>query len=334
MLSPHFWENSSKAQENIEEMNRLKASLKPLREIDELLEDLEVLCLLWEEEGDQEIEEDIQEKLKRAEEEMEKLSLYLLLGDKYDSYHAILSIHPGAGGTESQDWAQMLFRMYNRWAESKGFQVEVIDLLSDDEAGINSVTFLVKGTNAYGYLKVEKGVHRLVRISPFDSSGRRHTSFASVDVVPEVKESPELEINPDDLKIDTFRSSGAGGQHVNKTDSAVRITHLPTGIVAQCQRERSQHSNRDRAMKILRGKLAALYQNQQDEKMAKLRGEQKEIAWGSQIRSYIFHPYSLVKDHRTDTETGNVNSVMDGNIDMFIENYLREKAMKGERAPR
>lgn len=333
MSSPKFWEDPGKAQEIIEKLNRLKASLQQIKGIEELLEELELLCLLWEEEKEEDLWEEIQEKINRGEEEIEKLSLSLLLGEKYDSYNAILSIHPGAGGLESQDWAQMLFRMYSRWVENKGFQVEIMDLLTDDEAGIKSVTFLVKGSNAYGYLKAEKGVHRLVRISPFDTSGRRHTSFASVDVVPEVKESPQLQINSDDLKIDTFRSKGAGGQHVNKTDSAVRITHLPTGIVAQCQNERSQHSNRDRAMKILRGKLAALYQNEQDQKMAKLRGEQKEIAWGSQIRSYIFHPYSLVKDHRTDTEVGNVSGVMDGNIDLFIENFLRQRAMEGERTP-
>lgn len=331
MSSPRFWEDTGKAQEIIEELNRLKASLEQIKNIEDLLEDLELLCLLWEEEGDKDIWKEIQEKLNCSEKEMEKLSLYFLLGEKYDGYNAILSIHPGAGGTESQDWAQMLFRMYSRWAENKGFQVEIIDLLTDDEAGIKSVTFLVKGSNAYGYLKAEKGVHRLVRISPFDTSGRRHTSFASVDVIPEVKDSPQLQINTDDLKIDTFRAKGAGGQHVNKTDSAVRITHLPTGIVAQCQNERSQHSNRDRAMKILRGKLATLYQNEQEEKMAKLRGKQKEIAWGSQIRSYIFHPYSLVKDHRTETEMGNVSGVMDGNIDIFIENFLRQRAEKGER---
>ncbi len=330
MSAPGFWDDTDKAQELIEEMNNLKSSVNQVKEIEKLLEDLEVLVALGEEEGGEVLNSEIKEKLVWVEKEMENLALSLLLSEKYDKFNAILSLHPGAGGTESQDWAQMMFRMYTRWAEEKGYETEIIDLLPGDEAGVKSVTFSVKGTNAYGYLKSEKGVHRLVRISPFDSSGRRHTSFASVDVIPEVKGTTEFEINPDDLKTDTFRAKGAGGQHVNKTDSAVRITHLPTGIVAQCQKERSQHTNRYQAMKILRGKLATLYQNEQDEKLAELRGQQKEIAWGSQIRSYVFHPYSLVKDHRTDQEVGNVESVMDGDIDLFIDSFLRKKASEKE----
>jgi peptide chain release factor 2 len=234
-----------------------------------------------------------------------------------------LALHPGAGGLESQDWTEMLLRMYTRWAEKRKFEVEILDQLPGDEAGIKSVTILVKGPFAYGYLRSERGVHRLVRISPFDTGGRRHTSFASVDVLPEVEESQEVAINSDDLKIDTYRSKGAGGQHVNTTDSAVRITHMPTGIVVTCQNERSQHSNRDRAMRILRAKLADLYQQQQEESIRQLRGEQKEIAWGSQIRSYVLHPYTMAKDHRTQTEVGNVQGVLDGELDVFMEAYLK-----------
>jgi peptide chain release factor 2 len=234
-----------------------------------------------------------------------------------------MSLHAGAGGTEAQDWVQMLLRMYTRWAERKGYIVQTLDFLPGEEAGIKSVTLLIKGENAYGYLKSEKGVHRLVRISPFDASGRRHTSFASVDVIPEIDDDIEIQINPEDIKIDTYRSGGAGGQHVNKTDSAVRITHIPTGIVVQCQNERSQHSNRLTAMKILKARLFEIYMEEQKEKLDELRGEQREIAWGSQIRSYVFHPYNMVKDHRTNVEVGNINAVMDGEIDIFINAYLR-----------
>ena len=251
--------------------------------------------------------------------------LQLLLSDPYDQNNAILELHPGAGGTESQDWGSILLRMYTRWAEKKGFKVETLNYLPGDEAGIKSVTLLIKGHNAYGYLKAEKGVHRLVRISPFDSSGRRHTSFVSCDVVPEFTGDIEIEIRTEDLKIDTYRASGAGGQHVNTTDSAVRITHTPTGIVVTCQNERSQIKNRDQAMKMLKAKL---YQREIEEKekaMMDIRGEQKEIGWGSQIRSYVFHPYSMVKDHRTDTEVGNVHAVADGEIDPFIDAYLRSR---------
>ncbi|MDD3599541.1 MAG: peptide chain release factor 2, partial [Firmicutes bacterium] len=245
--------------------------------------------------------------------------------------NAIVSIHPGAGGTESQDWAEMLMRTYVRWAERNGYSVEVADLLPGEEAGIKSATLIMHGHNAYGYLRNEKGVHRLVRISPFDSSARRHTSFASVDVVPEMGEQ-EVEIDPADLKVDTYRSGGAGGQHVNKTDSAVRITHLPTGIVVQCQNERSQHSNRETAMRVLRARLAELQREEQEKELSAMRGEQHEIAWGSQIRSYVFQPYTMVKDHRTELETGNVNAVMDGEIDRFIEAQLRLSAASTSKA--
>jgi len=244
--------------------------------------------------------------------------------DPHDKRNALVSLHAGAGGTEAQDWVEILFRMYGRWAtQQHGFKVEVLDYLAGDEAGIKSITFLVTGVNAYGYLKAERGVHRLVRISPFDSSGRRHTSFASVDVIPEVEEDTEVEINPDDLHMDTYRASGPGGQYVNKTDSAVRITHFPSGIVVQCQSERSQLSNRQRAMNMLRSQLLALKKQEQEEKLAKLRGEQREIAWGNQIRSYVFEPYTMVKDHRTGIDVGNIQAVMNGEIDVFIDAYLR-----------
>ena len=256
---------------------------------------------------------------------VEQLELSSLLSGEYDENDALLAIHSGAGGTESQDWADMLMRMYIRWAEKQGHQVEVLDLMEGEEAGIKSATLQITGDYAYGYLKGEKGVHRLVRISPFDASGRRHTSFASVSVWPVLENDVEVEIDPGDLRIDTYRASGAGGQHVNKTDSAIRITHIPTGIVVQCQSERSQHANRESAMKILRARLLERQLQEQEAKMKEIQGEFDDIAWGSQIRSYVFHPYSMVKDHRTDVETGNVTAVMDGEISNFIEAYLRKK---------
>jgi len=271
--------------------------------------------------------------VKKLAEELDKFELTLLLNSPYDKNNAILELHPGAGGTESQDWAQMLYRMYVRWAEKNGYKVEVLDYLPGEEAGIKSVTISVSGHNAYGYLKAEKGVHRLVRISPFDASGRRHTSFVSCDVVPEIEDDVgEIEIRPEDIKVDTYRSSGAGGQHVNKTESAVRITHIPTGIVVACQSERSQISNREKAMKMLRSKLFERKLEEQRKELAALRGEQTDIAWGNQIRSYVFHPYSLVKDHRTGEETANVGAVMDGEIDAFINAYLRSQIQKGAHA--
>ncbi|MBS3968724.1 MAG: peptide chain release factor 2, partial [Clostridia bacterium] len=315
---PGFWDDQQKAQEIMKQLNGLKAKIHQIQEMETYLEEVEIMCQLSEEENDTDLLKEIEAKLVSIEDEVEKLQIEVLLSEPYDKNNAIISLHPGAGGTESQDWAEMLYRMYMRWAERKGFAVELLDFLPGDEAGIKSVTFSVAGDNAYGYLKSEKGVHRLVRISPFDASGRRHTSFASVDVIPEVSDEEELKIDPVELKVDTYRAGGAGGQHVNKTDSAVRITHLPTGIVVQCQNERSQHANRLAAMKILTAKLFELKQRQKEEELVKIRGEQQDIGWGSQIRSYVFHPYSMIKDHRTDVEVGNVEKVMNGDLDIFI----------------
>ena len=304
-------------------MNFLRERITSVKELEEKLSEVEILLELGEEEDEEDALKEAVKVSRLLRQDYESLSLALMLQGKYDANNAILALHPGAGGTESQDWTEILLRMYTRWAEKRKFEVEILDQLPGDEAGIKSVTLLVKGPYAYGYLRSERGVHRLVRISPFDTGGRRHTSFASVDVLPEVEESQEVAVNPDDLKIDTYRSKGAGGQHVNTTDSAVRITHLPTGIVVTCQNERSQHSNRDRAMRILRAKLADIYQQEQEESLRQLRGEQKEIAWGSQIRSYVLHPYTMAKDHRTQMEVGNVQGVLDGDLDGFMEAYLR-----------
>lgn len=286
-------------------------------------DDLMVLIELGNDESDESIIPEAKQLARELVADYEHVRISTLLDGKFDRNNAILTLHSGAGGTESCDWVSMLFRMYNKWAESMGFAVEIVDYLDGEETGIRSVTVFVSGENAFGYLKAEKGVHRLVRISPFDSSGRRHTSFASCDIMPEIEADGSLEIDDDDLKVDTYRSSGAGGQHVNKTESAIRITHIPTGIVVQCQNERSQHKNRDIAMKMLYAKLIERREREQLEKLSDIRGEVKEIGWGSQIRSYVFHPYSLVKDHRTNEETGNVQSVMDGNLEAFINAYLR-----------
>ncbi|MBT9173092.1 MAG: Peptide chain release factor 2 [Syntrophomonadaceae bacterium] len=322
-----FWSEPEKAQQVMLELKTLREETAPLHKLKAALEELGVTIALAEEEDDDALWQEAKQNASLMLQEFDRLELALLFRGRYDGHAAIIAIHPGAGGTESQDWAAMLLRMYTRWAENRNYQLEILDLLPGDEAGIKSATLLVKGKNAYGYLKAERGVHRLVRISPFDAAKRRHTSFASLDVLPEVgEEDQEVVIPAEDLKIDTFRSSGAGGQHVNTTDSAVRITHLPTGIVAQCQNERSQHANRDRAMKILRARLADLYQRRQAEELAGLRGEQKEIAWGSQIRSYVFQPYTKVRDHRTGAEVGNIEAVMDGEIDVFMESYLRQTA--------
>ena len=285
-------------------------------------EDIILLIEMANEENDLELADEAKREAAQFTENYESMLVTTLLDGEYDGNNAILELHPGAGGTESCDWVSMLLRMYTRWADSKGYKVEVLDYLDGDEAGIKSVTISVIGENAYGYLKSEKGIHRLVRISPFDSSGRRHTSFASCDVMPELSDEINIEIRPEDLKIDTYRSTGAGGQHVNTTDSAVRITHMPTGIVVQCQNERSQIQNRERAMQMLRAKLYEKQEEERLEKMDGIRGEKKEIAWGSQIRSYVFHPYNLVKDHRTSEETGNTSAVMDGDIDRFMNAYL------------
>jgi peptide chain release factor 2 len=324
---PEFWSDADNAQKVIQELKGLREDVEPLLSVQEKLDDLDVTIQLAQEEDDSELWRDAQLAVTALLGKMDKLELALLFRGRYDDHNALISIHPGAGGTESQDWASMLMRMYTRWAERKNYQVEILDLLPGDEAGIKSVTLLITGKHVYGYMRAERGVHRLVRISPFDAASRRHTSFASLDVLPEVEEGEQdIEINTDDLRIDTYRSSGAGGQHVNTTDSAVRITHLPTNIVVQCQNERSQHSNKERAMKMLRARLADLYQREQAEEVNSLRGDQREIAWGSQIRSYVFQPYTLVKDHRTNAEVGNINAVMDGDLDFLIESYLRQTA--------
>jgi len=325
MSRPDFWNDQEKAKQVSRELNQFKAKLETWEKARNACDDLRELLQLADEEDDEETLADVARSTLELARDVERLELESLFTGEYDDHNAILSIHSGAGGTESQDWAEMLLRMYTRWAESHGYEVEALDQLDGEEAGIKSVTLSIKGGRAYGYLKAEKGVHRLVRISPFDASGRRHTSFASVDVLPEVEDDVSVDLDPNDLRIDTYRASGAGGQHVNKTSSAVRITHIPTGIVVQCQSERSQHSNREAAMKILRSRLLQRKMMEQQEKIQELRGEQGEIAWGNQIRSYIFCPYTLVKDHRTDVEIADVQSVMDGEIDAFIEAYLRMK---------
>ncbi|WP_139251787.1 peptide chain release factor 2 [Gracilibacillus kekensis] len=323
MSDPSFWDDQGAAQKTINEANGIKELVNAFDRNEESLENAEVSYELVKEEDDEDLREDLEGEVLALTEALNRFELFILLSEPYDKNNAILELHPGAGGTESQDWASMLLRMYTRWAESKGFKVDTVDYLPGDEAGVKSVTLLIKGHNAYGYLKAEKGVHRLVRISPFDSSGRRHTSFVSCDVTPELDDDIDIDIQTEDLKIDTYRSSGAGGQHVNTTDSAVRITHLPTNTVVTCQSERSQIKNRDQAMKMLKAKLYQLEIEKQRQEMAEIRGEQKEIGWGSQIRSYVFHPYSMVKDHRTDYETGNSQAVMDGELDNFIDAYLR-----------
>lgn len=325
MAKADFWDNPAEAQKISQQNTVLKNKIEGFNRLHRRFEDIQVMYELGQEEA--EYLQEAGEALENLHQELDRRELELLFRDKYDSGNAILSLHPGAGGTESQDWTEMLLRMYSRWAERRGFAAEMLDYLPGDEAGVKSVTLLIKGENAYGYLKAEKGVHRLVRISPFDSSGRRHTSFAAVDILPEVdEEGREIVLDPTEIKVDTYRSGGAGGQHVNKTDSAVRMTHLPTGIVVQCQSERSQISNRMAAEKVLKAKLLELRRQEQEKEVASLRGAQQEIAWGSQIRSYVFHPYSLVKDHRTNLEIGNVNAVMDGEIDEFIDAYLRQQA--------
>lgn len=323
MSAPDFWDDNDHAQKIIGEVNAIKGVVDEFQALEGELDDLTTMAELIEEEEDASLAADVESGIDALVKKLEGFELQLLLSQPYDKNHAILELHPGAGGTESQDWAEMLLRMYRRWAERRGFKVEVLDYLPGDEAGVKSVTLSIKGYNAYGYLKAEKGVHRLVRISPFDASGRRHTSFVSCDVVPEIEDDSEVEIRTEDLKIDTYRASGAGGQHINTTDSAVRITHLPSGIVVTCQNERSQIKNRERAMKMLLSKLVERRLEEQLKELADIRGEQSDIAWGSQIRSYVFHPYSMVKDHRTSAETGNVQAVMDGELDPFIDAYLR-----------
>lgn len=325
MLHPDFWNDQEKAQAVISEANGLKDQVNEFMELNDSYENLELTYELVKEENDEELRAELEEELQQLTGRLSQFELQLLLSEEYDKNNAILELHPGAGGTESQDWGSMLLRMYTRWAEKKGFKVETLDYLPGDEAGIKSVTLAIKGHNAYGYLKAEKGVHRLVRISPFDASGRRHTSFVSCEVMPEFNEEIQVEIRTEDLKIDTYRATGAGGQHINTTDSAVRITHLPTGVVVTCQSERSQIKNRESAMKMLKVKLYQREIERQEQELLEIRGEQKEIGWGSQIRSYVFHPYSMVKDHRTSTESGNVQAVMDGDLDQFINAYLRSR---------
>jgi len=326
--APEFWNDQKRAQENIQRTRVLRALLDPYQEIEKALESAGLLLELAEEESDEgergKVLNDLRNELDKQAKALRDLEIRSLLSGPLDANNAYLSIHAGAGGTESCDWAEMLLRMYRRYAEAHGFEVAILDILPGEEAGIKSVTMLVSGPYAYGYLKAERGVHRLVRISPFDANKRRHTSFASLDVVAEVDESIDVEIEEKDLRIDTFRSSGAGGQHVNVTDSAVRITHLPTGIVVQCQAERSQHSNRNKAMKMLRARLYEWQLDQKRKQMEKFYGEKGEIAWGRQIRSYVMQPYTMVKDHRTNVETGNVAAVLDGDLDEFIEAYLKK----------
>lgn len=326
MAQAEFWEDNDKAQEIIKASNEAKMTYNSLKTIENQVDELSLAMELYEESQDPEIFKEAQDLCKQVDANLKKYELSLLLSEDHDHLNAIIEIHPGAGGTESQDWGSILLRMYQRWADSRDYQVEILDYQDGEEAGIKSVTLSITGNNAYGYLKSEKGVHRLVRISPFDSNSRRHTSFASIEVSPELDNTIEVEINPDDLRIDTYRASGAGGQHVNKTSSAIRITHIPTGIVTQSQSQRSQFQNKDTAMKLLKAKL---YQKQLEEKEAQMqaiKGEQKEIAWGSQIRSYVFHPYSMVKDHRTNYEVGNAQAVVDGDLDGFINAYLRWQA--------
>lgn len=323
MLAPDFWDNPQAAQNFIQETNAVKEHYQKFMDIVHLDEDLEASYELLEMEADTELQAELETGIATLSKRISAFSLELLLTGEFDSHNAILEIQAGAGGTEAQDWTDMLYRMYTRWAEAKGFTVELLDYQAGEEAGVKSVAMHISGNNIYGYLKAEKGIHRLVRISPFDSQHRRHTSFAAVDVTPEIDHDVDIEINPDDLRIDTYRASGAGGQHVNKTSSAVRITHEPTGIVVASQAQRSQLQNRETAMQMLKSKLYQLEREKQAEEMSAIKGEQKEIGWGSQIRSYVFHPYSMVKDHRTQLETSNIDKVMDGDLDPFIEAYLK-----------
>jgi peptide chain release factor 2 len=323
---PDFWNDPDTSQKILQKTKSIKTKLETFKALEEHLEDLATLNTLGLEEKDREVIPEISDGIKKLREALNNIKLETLLTGEYDKNNAILTMHAGAGGTEAQDWVQMLLRMYLRWAEKSGYSVKTLDILDGDDAGIKSVSIEIKGDNAYGYLRSEKGVHRLVRISPFDSSGRRHTSFASVDVMPELSEDDtKIQINSEDLRVDTYRASGAGGQHINKTDSAVRLTHLPTGVVVSCQTERSQHQNKDNAMKMLIAKLLELKEREKKEKIEDLKGVQLEIGWGSQIRSYVFCPYTLVKDHRTNFEEGNVDAVMDGQINGFIKSFLANR---------
>ena len=323
MQEPGFWDDSKKAEEVTKKSKLIKDKIENYDKLKSQLDDIEVLKEIMEED-DEESANEIIETIKSIEAEIDDYNMKILLSGEYDKNNAIVTLHVGVGGTDANDWTEMLLRMYTRWCESKSYSVETIDLIAGDEAGIKSVTLKVTGEYAYGYLKAEKGIHRLVRISPYNANGKRQTSFASMEVIPELTKEQDITIRPEDLKVDTYRASGAGGQHINKTDSAVRITHIPTGIVVQCQNERSQLSNRETAMEMLKSKLVELKETAQKEKIEDLTGELKDMGWGSQIRSYVFHPYSMVKDHRTNVETSNVNGVMDGDIDMFINAFLKQ----------
>ena len=319
-----FWNDTDNSSKVLKQINNLKSKVEGFKKLNNELNNLLEMSELLQVEEDEELAKELLKSTYTLEKDIEKLEITTLLSGKYDNNNAILTIHPGAGGTEAQDWAEMLYRMYTRWANANGYEVKELDYLEGEEAGIKSVTFEVVGENAYGYLKGEMGVHRLVRISPFDAGGRRHTSFASVEVLPEITDDIELDINPDDIKMDVYRASGAGGQHINKTSSAVRLTHIPTGIIVACQTERSQFQNRDTAMKMLKSKLLNLKEKEQKDTIDELKGIQMDIAWGSQIRSYVFCPYTLVKDHRTNYEVGNVQAVMDGDLNGFIDSYLKK----------
>ena len=323
MQAPDFWDDPEKSNQKMRESKSLKDVVDTMNKLSGQYDDILTLIEMGYEDNDPAIIPDIEEELKQFKETFENIRISTLLSGEYDRNNAILKLNAGAGGTESCDWCSMLYRMYTRWAERKGFALEVIDYLDGDEAGIKSVTFQINGENAYGYLKSEKGVHRLVRISPFNAQGKRQTSFVSLDVMPDIEEDVDVEVRDEDIRIDTYRSSGAGGQHINKTSSAIRITHFPTGIVVTCQNERSQHMNKDKAMQMLKAKLYMLKQEENAEKLSDIRGDVKEIGWGNQIRSYVMQPYTMVKDHRTEEESGNVNAVMDGAIDPFINAYLR-----------
>lgn len=323
MEAPDFWDDAGKSQESMKELKNLKDIVAKYDELKREYEDVETLITMGYEENDASLIPEVEEAFNLFLEHFETLRISTLLSDEYDKNNAILTLHAGAGGTESCDWASMLSRMYQRWADKKGFTTEIIDFLDGEEAGIKSITIEIRGENAYGYLKSERGVHRLVRISPFNAAGKRQTSFVSCDVMPDIEDDIDIEINEDDIRIDTYRSSGAGGQHINKTSSAIRITHFPTGIVVQCQNERSQHMNKDKAMQMLKAKLYLLKQQENLEKESDIRGEIKEIGFGNQIRSYVLQPYTMVKDHRTNEEVGNALNVLDGNIDPFINAYLK-----------
>lgn len=331
MEETDFWDDTERSQKAMKELKSLKEAAEGYTSLEQQYSDIETLIEMGYEEEDESLIDEISQEIADFAEHLDKVRITTLLSEEYDKDNAILTLHAGAGGTESCDWTGMLYRMYMRWAEKKGFSTEVLDYLDGDEAGVKSVTVQINGENAYGYLKSEKGVHRLVRISPFNAAGKRQTSFASCDIMPDIEEDLDIEINEEDLRIDTYRSSGAGGQHINKTSSAIRITHLPTNIVVQCQNERSQFQNKDRAMKMLKARLYMLKQQENAEKLSGIRGDVKEIGWGNQIRSYVMQPYTMVKDHRTNQETGNVTAVLDGDLDPFISAYLKWKNLSRDK---